>query len=378
MQNLYKNITVQRGLVIFTTLLVLLITVELKYFLSGILGAVALYVVTRKFFLFLVEKKNWNKNWATALVLFLIIISFGVPIWIILEILIPQINEQIKNPKEITEKFQPVLTWIQNQELLQRFDFQFDNQQIMTIVNRVMGYVPSTLNWVGQLFANIFTALFILWFMLTGNRKMEQAVWDMLPFSDDSNRFFLKQNFDLIKSNAYGVPILAVSQAIIAIIGYLIFGVENAVFWGLMTGVASIIPVVGTMVVWIPVCIYQMATGEMNNGLFLALYCLILVGGIDNVLRFTILKKMADIHPIITVFGVILGLQLFGVMGLVFGPLLLSLPGIFYAIYKMERGQLPGTELLVENRDAAVEAVTGVEIPKDEKKDNLNIDQENT
>ena len=378
MQNLYKNITVQRGLVIFTTLLVLLITVELKYFLSGILGAVALYVVTRKFFLFLVEKKNWNKNWATALVLFLIIISFGVPIWIILEILIPQINEQIKNPKEITEKFQPVLTWIQNQELLQRFDFQFDNQQIMTIVNRVMGYVPSTLNWVGQLFANIFTALFILWFMLTGNRKMEQAVWDMLPFSDDSNRFFLKQNFDLIKSNAYGVPILAVSQAVIAIIGYLIFGVENAVFWGLMTGVASIIPVVGTMVVWIPVCIYQMATGDMNNGLFLALYCLILVGGIDNVLRFTILKKMADIHPIITVFGVILGLQLFGVMGLVFGPLLLSLPGIFYAIYKMERGQLPGTELLVENRDAAVEAVTDVEIPKDEKKDNLNIDQENT
>ncbi len=338
----------------------------------------ALYVVTRKFFLFLVEKKNWNKNWATALVLFLIIISFGVPIWIILEILIPQINEQIKNPKEITEKFQPVLTWIQNQELLQRFDFQFDNQQIMTIVNRVMGYVPSTLNWVGQLFANIFTALFILWFMLTGNRKMEQAVWDMLPFSDDSNRFFLKQNFDLIKSNAYGVPILAVSQAVIAIIGYLIFGVENAVFWGLMTGVASIIPVVGTMVVWIPVCIYQMATGDMNNGLFLALYCLILVGGIDNVLRFTILKKMADIHPIITVFGVILGLQLFGVMGLVFGPLLLSLPGIFYAIYKMERGQLPGTELLVENRDAAVEAVTDVEIPKDEKKDNLNIDQENT
>lgn len=367
MQRLYKNISVQRGLIILCVMLVLIITVELKYFLSGILGAVALYVVTRRFFLNLVEKRGWSKNWATTLIIFLIIISFGVPIWIILEILIPQINEQIKNPKEIIEKFQPVLAWIQKQELLQRFDFQFDNQQIMNIVNRVLGYVPSTLGWVGQLFANIFTALFILWFMLTGNRRMEKAVWDMLPFSEDSNRFFLKQNFDLIRSNTYGVPILAVSQAIIAIVGYLIFGVENAVFWGLMTGVASIIPVVGTMVVWIPVCIYQMATGDMNNALFLALYCLILVGGIDNVLRFTILKKMADIHPIITVFGVILGLQLFGVMGLIFGPLLLSLPGIFYAIYKMERGELPSTELLVENRSAAVEAVTGIEIPEEEK-----------
>lgn len=369
MQKIFRNTTVQRGLIFLCMLLVLLITVELKYFLSGMLGAVALYVVTRRFYLNLVEKRKWNKNLATTLILFLIIISFAVPIWIILEILIPQINEQVKNPQELIQRFQPVLKWIQNQELLQRFNFEFDNQQIMNIVNKVLGYVPSTLNWVGQLFANIFTALFILWFLLTGSRKMEAAVWEMLPFSNDSKEFFLKQNFDLIKSNAYGVPILAVSQAIIAIIGYLIFGVENAVFWGLMTGVASIIPVVGTMVVWVPITIYQMATGDVNNGLLLGLYCLILVGGIDNVLRFTILKKMADIHPIITVFGVILGLQLFGVMGLVFGPLLLSLPGIFYGIYKMERGQLPGTELLVENREAAVEAVTGTDLSEAEDED---------
>lgn len=370
MQKLFRNTTVQRTIIIAAVLLAVIIIVQLKYFLSGILGAVALYVVTRGFYHKLVEKRKWKKNWATALVLFLIVISFGIPIWLILEVLIPQINEQIKNPKEIIEKFQPVLDWVQNNELVKRFDVKFDNQQIMSIVNRVIGYVPSTLGWVGQLFANIFTALFLLWFMLTGSRKMEAAIREMLPFSQDSNTFFLKQNFDLIRSNTYGVPILAVSQAIIAIIGYLIFGVENAVFWGLMTGVASIIPVVGTMVVWIPVCIYQMATGDVNNGLFLGLYCLVLVGGIDNVLRFTILKKMADIHPIITVFGVILGLQLFGVMGLIFGPLLLSLPGIFYGIYKMERGRLPGTELLVENRDAAVEAVTGIDISehKEEEK----------
>ena len=365
MQKLFRNTNVQRGLIILAVLLACIILLELKYFISGILGAVALYVVTRHFFLNLVEKRRWKKNMATTFIIFLIIISFAVPIWIILEILIPQINEQIKNPQEIIEKFQPVLKWIQKQEILQRFDFQFDNQQIINIVNKVIGYVPSTLNWVGQLFANIFTALFILWFMLMANRRMETAVKEMLPFSQNSINFFLKQNYDLIRSNAYGVPILAVSQGIIAIIGFMIFGVDNAVFWGLMTGAASIIPVVGTMVVWVPLCIYQMATGDVNNGLFLALYCLVLVGSIDNILRFTLLKKMADIHPIITVFGVILGLQLFGVMGLIFGPLLLSLPGILYGIYKMERGKLPSTELLVENREAAVEAITDSESDED-------------
>ena len=168
---------------------------------------------------------------------------------------------------------------------------------------------------------------------------MERSLKEMLPFSEKSKRYFIKENLDLIRSNAYGVPIMAVSQGIIAIIGYSIFGVEQAVFWGLMTGLASIVPVVGTMVVWVPLCIYQMATGEVNSGLLLSLYCLIFVGGIDNVLRFTLLKKMADIHPLITVFGVILGLQLFGAMGLVFGPLLLSLPRILYAVYKIEKRQ---------------------------------------
>lgn len=351
MQNLFKNITVQRALVIIALILVLLITVELKYFLSGLLGAVALYVVTRKFFLNLIEKRKWKKCLATWFVILLIVISFGVPIWIILEILIPQINEQIKNPQEIIKKFEPVVKWVQNNEFINRFDFQIDNQQILNIVNKVLGYVPTTLNWVGQMFANIFVALFILYFMLMGNRKMEATIREMLPLKEESKQYFIKQNFDYIRSNAYGVPILAISQGIIAIIGYLIFGVDNAIFWGLMTGLASVVPVVGTMIIWIPICIYQVATGNLNNGLMLAIYCFVLVGGIDNILRFTLLKRMADIHPLITVFGVLLGLQLFGVMGLVFGPLLLAFPGILYAVYKLERNEKVPEALLTETAE---------------------------
>lgn len=351
MQNLFKNITVQRALVIIALILVLLITVELKYFLSGLLGAVALYVVTRKFFLNLIEKRKWKKGLATWFVILLIVISFGVPIWIILEILIPQINEQIKNPQEIIKKFEQVVKWVQNNEFINRFDFQIDNQQILNIVNKVLGYVPTTLNWVGQMFANIFVALFILYFMLMGNRKMEATIREMLPLKEESKQYFIKQNFDYIRSNAYGVPILAISQGIIAIIGYLIFGVDNAIFWGLMTGLASVVPVVGTMIIWIPICIYQIATGNLNNGLMLAIYCFVLVGGIDNILRFTLLKRMADIHPLITVFGVLLGLQLFGVMGLVFGPLLLAFPGILYAVYKLERNEKVPEALLTETAE---------------------------
>ena len=337
MQKLFDQISVQKALIFTALFLVALILFELNYFMSGVLGAVTLYVLTRNFYLRLTEEKKWNSNLVITLIIFLVIITFAVPLWIILEILIPKINEIVSDREAIVEKYNAVRVFLENNQYTKRFDLQLSNERIMQAVNKVISYIPSTLNWVGQMLGNIFVALFILYFMLKQSRIMEQKFKELLPVSRESKKYFIQHNAALIRSNAYGIPILGLSQGIIAIIGYYIFGVENAIFWGLLTGAASIVPVVGTMIVYLPICIYQVATGDVNNGLFLAGFCLLFVGGIDNVLRFTLLKKMADIHPLVTVFGVLLGLQMFGVMGLVFGPVLLSMPGILYRIFEMER-----------------------------------------
>lgn len=337
MNKVFKDVTMHRLLIFLIVILLAVIVLELQYFMSGFLGAIVLYSVFRRLYRRLIERRKWNKFLATFFIFFLIIIGFALPIWMILEFLIPQINALIQSPEQITQKFQPVVNYIQNNEMIQKLDFKISNQQIMEIINRVMVFVPSTLGWVGQFITNCVVALFILYFMLMNSQKMERFVKEILPFSIEGKRYFIKQNKDLIKSNAYGIPILAISQGVIAIIGYWIFGVDKAIFWGLMTGVASVIPMVGTMLIWVPICIYQLATGDVHNALLLAIYSLVLVGSIDNVLRFTLLKRMADVHPLVTVFGVILGVQLFGIMGLVFGPLLFSLPGILYNVFKIER-----------------------------------------
>lgn len=337
MQKLFDRINVQKALLFLALITILIILVELKYFLSGFLAAVTLYVLTRKFYHRLTEVKKWKKNLAISLIIFLIIITFAVPLWIILEILIPKINEFVSDRQAIVEKYTAVRTFLENNKYLKSFDFHLTNEQILQIVNRVISYIPSTLNWLGQTFANIFVALFILYFMLRQSRPMEQKFKELLPLSRDSKKYFIHENAALIRSNAYGIPVLGFSQGVIAIIGYYIFGVDNAIFWGLLTGAASIVPVVGTMLIYVPITVYQIASGDVSGGLMLGAYCLVLVGGIDNVLRFTLLKKTADIHPLITVFGVLLGLQIFGVMGLVFGPVLLSMPGILYRIFEMER-----------------------------------------
>ena len=191
MLKLFEKINVQKAILFLALLLVLIILVELKYFLSGLLGAVTLYVLTRKFYLKLVEEKRRNKNLSITLIIFLIIITFAIPLWIILEILIPKINEFLSDREAILDKFNSIRVLIENNEFLKRFDLTFSDEKVLQLVNKIVSYIPSTVQWVGQPFANIFTALFILYFMLINARTMEARFKELLPVSKESKRFFI-------------------------------------------------------------------------------------------------------------------------------------------------------------------------------------------
>lgn len=140
----------------------------------------------------------------------------------------------------------------------------------------------------------------------------------------------------MVIANAIGIPVVALGQGIIALIGYFIFGAPSPVLLFALTAVASMIPIVGAAIVYIPVCIFMVAEGHTGSGLGLAAYCLIIVGLTDNLMRFTLLKKLEDIHPLNTVFGIILGLKLFGFMGLIFGPILVSITVMLIQVYRDE------------------------------------------
>lgn len=119
-------------------------------------------------------------------------------------------------------------------------------------------------------------------------------------------------------------------------IGYLIFDAPNIWLLGFFTCFATIIPMVGTALVWIPVSVYFALTGDWFNAIGLFAYGAIVISQSDNLIRFILQKKMADIHPLITIFGVVIGLPIFGFMGVIFGPLLLSLFFLLVDMFKKE------------------------------------------
>jgi predicted PurR-regulated permease PerM len=133
-----------------------------------------------------------------------------------------------------------------------------------------------------------------------------------------------------------GIPAICVVQGLCGFLCYWIAGIKEPGFWGVITGFTALIPVVGTGLVWVPAAVYLLIIGHSWQGVFVIVYGALILGSMDNVVRFVLAKKMADVHPIVTVLGVILGLQYFGFLGLIFGPLLISYFIILLRIYYVE------------------------------------------
>lgn len=313
-------------------ILIIVLGRQVFVFLPGVLGAITLYILLREKYFELTVIGNWKK-WATALLLiFLAILVFVLPFAICAQILLPKFYDLINNPDKLTG----LLNMFTGR--LQRFipQLRMDSAQLDEMVKSFASSVPGFLSALADIVLNLVLAFFLLYFMLVDGRKMERKIQRFLPLREDNIDHIWEATRVMVISNAIGIPVLALSQAIVAALGYYIFGVEEAILWGIITGIFSMLPIVGSAIIWLPISAYVIAAGGVVNGIGLLVYSILITSSIDNVLRFTLLKKLGDVHPIITVFGVIVGIPLFGFMGLIFGPLLISYLLLLVKIYRVE------------------------------------------
>ena len=184
--------------------------------------------------------------------------------------------------------------------------------------------------------ADIAVLYFLLYYFLVNTGKVENFFERYLPLSKDNTSSRLTDELETQTfSNALGGPLLALIQGIFAALG-LAFRFTGTGVLGLMTGFFSFLPVAGSMLIWLPAAIYQLSTGMIWQGIAIFAYGVLVISVVDNVFRFVFQKKFADVHPLITVIGVIVGLQLFGVPGIIFGPLLISYFLIMLRIFREE------------------------------------------
>lgn len=310
----------------------MVIFIKLSTFLSGFLGALTIYILVRKQMIYLTENKKFKRSISAIFISTEVILCFLVPVSLFVWLLVNKLQNINLDPQIIIAPIEQIAGIIKEKS---GYDVLSTNS-LSSILSLLPQVGQGVMGGIGSFGVNLFVMVFVLYFMLVGGTKMEDYISGIMPFSEkNANEVTHKINM-IIRANAIGIPLLAVLQGTVALIGYFIFGAPNALLVGFLTCFATIIPIVGTALVWIPVAAYLALTGDWGNAIGMTLYGGLIISQCDNLIRFMLQKKIADTHPLITIFGVIIGLRLFGFMGIIFGPLLLALFLLFVDMFKKE------------------------------------------
>lgn len=317
-------------------------------FLPSVLGAVTLYILSRKQYLYLTEKKRWSKSWTALLYILAYIVIIVLPVYVAVVLITPNLVELFQNPVQLMVAVQSLADKVKDSVGITLYDAETLKATMQGLANNLPALLTGTANFI----TNLLLMFFILYYMLINGEAMENYLHNLIPLSEQNFDLLSKETILMIRANAIGIPLLAIIQGGISMLGYYIFGIHQYGVWAFLTGVASLIPIVGTGLIWVPLVIYLFATGQTGFGIGLGIYSLIVTGNVDYVARITLLRKIGDVHPLITILGVIIGLSMFGFLGLIFGPLLISYFIVMLKIYRNEFYDAPIGEVKTVQKPA--------------------------
>jgi len=331
MKKLSPSLVRQVFVLLLIAFLGILIFKEIIPYLSGVLGAVTLYVLLRKWMNKLVAR-GWKKAYAAALLMIGSFIGILIPIALIVIMLTSKIGKAVANSEKVVIALKDQISRTENY-IGYSISNNIDSESITSWVStNLQSFAGGTFN----AFIAIGIMYFMLYYMLISREKIKDILESYIPLASENIQLIGKESDLSVRSNALGIPLVALIQGVIALVGYLIFGVPDPFFWFVITAVGSMIPFIGTAIGIIPVTILLFSQGMEWQAIAILIYGVVVVGSTDNLVRLYILEKLSSVHPLITLFGVVVGVPLFGFIGLIFGPLLISLFLLILKIYKTE------------------------------------------
>jgi predicted PurR-regulated permease PerM len=312
--------------------LILFLFFTLIGFVPSFLGAIIFYIICSPVMNYLITKKKMKKALAALLIIISSIFIILLPIFLCTYFLVQKFSFWFTQSDNFYLQLQQANEYVQSKTGVDIFSAQ----NLLKMQESITNFIPNLLSQSASILGDIGIMYFILYYLLYNETDIEKSLTKYLPFHKKNATLFSRELIAQTYSNVIGAPLLATIQALAAIIGFWIFGLPDFFFWGIMCGFLSFIPFIGSALVWLPAGIIQIANQQHWQGIALLIYGALIITNIDNVFRFVLQKKFADVHPIITVFGVIVGVTWFGLPGLIFGPLLISYLLIMIRIYKAD------------------------------------------
>lgn len=321
-------------------------------FFEPILWAITLAVLFRPLQRKLLVAFNQHDNWAAITTLLIIIVTVIVPTWFLFTAVAGEgvaLYQSISNGEV---DFSGPLNWVQSawpslMERVESFGINIEEakQKISSSAVQSSQWAASHLFTFGQntlRFTVMFLLmLYLLFFFLRDGKKIIEVIIDVLPIGDERERYLLAKFAEVSRATIKGTLVVGMVQGTLGGIMFAILGIQSAVFWGVVMTLLSILPAIGSALIWLPAALYLIASGMLAKGIVLILVGAFVIGMVDNVLRPILVgrdTKMPDYLILLSTLG---GIAMIGISGFVLGPVIaaffLTIWTMFANEYNVER-----------------------------------------
>jgi predicted PurR-regulated permease PerM len=361
------------GLLAATAVALYLCWLMLQPFIEVVLWAVVLVIV---FFPIhrRIQARVGSPGWSALLSCLLVIFVILVPLTLLTFAVVNELSDfaQLLQPKPDgsggaagaaaglldpnSEYLGPVVRWVgQYVDVSKLGSQQFIAERLKgvsgAIASRTLGFVGGAVGFVVEVFFVIFT----MYYLFRDGERMRAAAYDLMPLSDDKAREILDRTGEVIGASVYGVLFIAVVQGVLGGLAFWVLGLPSPLLWGVVMIFLSMIPMLGSFIVWVPAAIYLGLTGHWGKALMLAVWGALIIGSVDNFLRPKLVGERTRLHELLVFFSVLGGLQVFGVLGIVLGPVIVAITIALLDVLRQADGpthEPPERDTLIEQQSA--------------------------
>ena len=319
-------------LIVVLVLLSALVLFGLAGYVSAFLGAGVLYVTLRPWHQALAHRRGWNRQLVAALLLLFTVVVLVIPFYALSTMLV----ERLRNIGQYTDQ---ALAVVHRLELRLGYSFASEpnvRAALGQVAVRVSNWLPTLASSVLSFLVVIGLMLFTLYFLFVQEEAFLRSLRRYLPFRAGTLARLQDALENNVHANVLGQVLISAVQGLLTGLTLAVFGVPDPVFWGAIGFFLAFLPVLGTPLVWGPAALYQFSQGATGQGVGILLVGVVVVMNVDNLLRIVLARRIGDIHPLVTLAGVTLGIGVFGILGLVIGPLLLSYLGVLLQVFARE------------------------------------------
>jgi predicted PurR-regulated permease PerM len=295
----------------FISIITLILIYLLWPYANAFVGSLIIFFILRPLYNVFVKKLKWNKSLSAILTIFISILIILLPLMFLISFSISESQDLFKNGAVLSEGLQAFIS----------------EYNLQVYVSELGGFIEKLLLDTIQNLPHIMISLtimyFILFYLLINADIIDDKIMEFIPFGKKNSQKLLDEFKNIINSGVISTGIIAIIQGFLIWLGFVFFGLKGAILWGFIGALVSFLPVIGTAIIWLPISLFSLVQGNYYVGIGFLIWGLFL-SNIDNLIKPFLQKKIGKIHPIISLVGIFIGIPIFGIFGVVAGPLFLS------------------------------------------------------